>query len=36
MASSREQGCDRRELTLIREHIEQCETCRAELIDLLD
>lgn len=35
MESRKELDCERLELLLIRRHIEQCETCRVELTNLL-
>jgi hypothetical protein len=35
MESRKEPDCQRLELLLIRRHIEQCETCRVELTNLL-
>jgi hypothetical protein len=35
MESRKEPDCERLELLLIRRHIEQCETCRVELTNLL-
>ena len=35
MESRKELECERLELLLIRRHVEQCETCRVELTNLL-
>jgi len=35
MESRKEPDCERLELLLVRRHIEQCETCRVELTNLL-
>ena len=35
METPKERDCERLELLLIQRHIEQCETCRVELTNLL-
>ena len=35
MESRKEPDCERLELLLVRRHIQQCETCRVELTNLL-